>query len=189
MPKGLVELDEMLRGGGDESAWLDLLAQPDAEQQWNKAIRRRTTLDDVAEGVRDQPWLAERLLALGRALRRTASTSPPGPALTMRQPELTALLRESPPRQGLTISWGQRAIQRTRAGEVLHVASGRHAAIWYATRAGEGVLPGAGWRVEEGDLPLLLVVADAQADTMGTSMSSATMVAGCLFLSEAENRS
>jgi hypothetical protein len=167
---------------------LDLLGRRDAEHRWNLARRQRTTMDAVAEGVRDRSWLAERLLVLGRALRRTSATAPAETALTLSQPELAGLLREPPPRGGLTIAWGQRAIHRTRVGEVLRVATTSNWRIWYATQAGEAVLPGAGWRVEEGDLPLLLVISNGEGDSMRACLGSAGMVAACLFLSEAEKQ-
>lgn len=186
MPTVLPELEEMLRGGGDEAAWLDLVGRRDAEHRWNLARHQRTTIDAVAEGVRDRSWLAERLLVVGRALRRTSATAPAETALTLRQPEFAGLLREPPPREGLTIPWGQRAIHRTELGAVLRVASPPNWPIWYATGAGDGVLPGAGWRVEEGDLPLLLVISNGEGDSMRACLGSATMVAACLFLPEPE---
>lgn len=180
------DLDSMLHGGGDEGDWLALVSQRSAASVWSEARERRRTVDDVAEAVHDRAWLAQRILALGRALRRTRPGSPFAIGLTL-QPQLAAVLRESPPQSDPPVLWGQRSIRRARLGEVLHIGGDPGLRVWYSTAAGDGILAGPGWKVEAGDLPLLLVVTDVEASDLVTTLGAATRVAACLMVAEGEN--
>jgi hypothetical protein len=181
-----VDLDEMLIGGGEDADWLALIARPDAERAWTRARERRAAVDQLAEVAVGSPWLAGYLLALNRARRRTVSPPTAPPALTVGPPEFAAVLRAGPAHRSIEVQWGERGVHHVSLGEDLRLSAPEGAEIWYATASGSGALRGRGWRVEEGDLPFLIVVAEPRGESMTEALAGATRAAGCLFVGERE---
>ncbi len=180
------DLDEMLNGGGEDADWLALIARPDAERAWTRARERRAAVDQLAEVAVGSPWLAGYQLALNRALRRTAPSPTAPPALTVGPPEFAAVLRAGPAHRSVQVRWGERGVHHVSLGDELRLSAPEGAEIWYATAGGSEALRGRRWRVEEGDLPLLIVVADARGASMTEALAHATRAAGCLFVGERE---
>ncbi len=72
-------LDRMVLGTDDphdvedRAAWMDLLADPDADRAWQLAVERRAQVDQFAAVLAEHPWLAAPLLTARRATRRAIS--------------------------------------------------------------------------------------------------------------------
>ncbi|MFH1464648.1 MAG: hypothetical protein ABIO70_09700 [Pseudomonadota bacterium] len=187
MPREPMDLDILLDGGGEDTDWLALVRDPDAEAAWQDALRRRRTVDEVAALSLGRPWLARRLLALGRMLRRSQAALSTAPALVLKPSVLTMALEPGSLQAKLEVSWGQRLVRCARLGEVIYISAPEGGQVWYSTAAGEGLLTSVGWEVQEGDLPLLLVVVEGRASSFTEALAQAPTAAVCVVVPEGEN--
>ena len=84
-------------------------------------------------------------------------------------------------------SWGQRLVRCARLGEVIYISAPEGGQVWYSTAAGEGLLTSVGWEVQEGDLPLLLVVVEGRASSFTEALAQTPTAAVCVVVPEGEN--
>lgn len=179
-------LDAMLFGGveDDLEAWEWLVSDPNADEAWASASRRRRRIDRIAIAIQGRPWLARLISSI--LARRLAVGAPVLESAFMVGALEAALRATDAATESIVVEWGGMTMRSVRVGQTLGLRTRAPAAnvrLFYRWRGAEGELSG-GWTLEPGEAPVLLFACvDARdASTVDRAAATAAAVAGVLLV-------
>lgn len=182
-------LDAMVLDSEDGSwAWEELVRSDTGTNAWHAAMHRREQLDEIAERIRERPWLARMLLQL-RQMGRSLQHRPNFRLEAWEGQQLFAQTlgaTSTQPAQPVELLWGQVVSTRVPVGQSICLQSSATEAlivVFAMSRGTEQPLPQCEWTLEPGESPVLLVgcLTDSAAPTLLDTLSRSRSFAGILL--------
>lgn len=163
----------------EDDFWSDLISAPDAHSAWESATTTRAGIDAAALAVIAHPVLARWSEGFRRAVKVTWT------APVVVQGPLGATLASQ---ESVTAKAGEMAAVAVELGNRVVVGPVQGTKwLWRDARGRVGVLGHSGWRMDEGDAPVLLLAVPSELPTadVDSAVSSGAVVAAVLLVEKA----